>query len=409
MIHFSHVHYHAHRFTHYFFILILTSAGHVYTMEEVTVLNPEKKVSSPPHVTYASVRAEIVLTRAAMKQRRCDISDFGVMYYHGNNVEKNIATAVKCFEWQIKQKKSTRAKAQAWYYLAGIHFLGCDGWPKNRELGLQFYALAANQTACKHVQAEAEAELGRICYYGVDQAVDFKLTHDHFQQAALHKEESDAYSFACLHLGKMFLWGQYVTQDYEKARSYCKKAAKKARTVEIKVAAEFLLGEIYLLGLGVTIKTKRALEHFLFVAKHQKECPGDWADACWRLGAMLSLGLKDVPMDFQAGLDYLQLAIDQTVNPRAQRAAHGCMGDAFYYSDKNKQPDLECAGEHYSWVVSQKGNYDFDQWALVKLGKVFYKTGHFKLAKKHLLMAAQQKIFLAAAEEAKSLMEKYSL
>lgn len=378
-------------------------------MEEVILLKPEKKVSSPPQVTYASVRAEIVLTPAAMKQRRCDISDFGVMYYYGNNVEKNIATAVKCFEWQAKQEKNTRAKAQAWYYLAEIHFCGDDGWPKNRELGLKFYALAAEQTACKHIQAEAAAELGRICYYGVDQAVDFKLAHDHFQQAALHKEESDAYSLACLHLGKMFLWGQHVTQDYEKARNYCKKAAKKAQNVHIKVAAEYLLGEIYLLGLGVTKKTKRALEHFLLVTKHQKECPADWADACWRLGAMLSLGVKDVPMDFKAGLDYLQLAVNQTVSLRAQRAARGCMGDAFYYSDKSKQQDLESAAEHYSWVVAQKGDYDFDQWALVKLGKVFYKKGHYKLAKIHLHMAAQQKICLAAAQEAKSLMEKYSL
>lgn len=112
-----------------------------------------------------------------------------------------------------------------------------------------------------------------------ENAGDYGKAAAHYQKAADLK-----YAAAELALGKLYYFGQGVSQDYEAAYLYLQRAREKVRSKAKTAEALYYLGQMFRNGLGVEKSSMRAYNRLKLSAQLGN------SDAMYMLGEMFENG-----------------------------------------------------------------------------------------------------------------------
>ncbi len=287
-----------------------------------------------------------------------------------------------------------------WYTLAQQLFT-LDADDKDIDKALDYYNLVTSNAHSREYQARAHVALGEIFYI---RHHDERAFH-HFQTAVSLDADLFATTYSQLRLGQMFLWGQFVKEDFERAFVLLKKVDEQDEMPGIKAAARFLIGEMYHVGIGVKENCGKAEQCFLYAATQNHNLVVQ-ADGCWRLGELWLNGSQDVPQNTKAAFTYLSKAAEQSLNSRAQRISCVYLAQE-YVLGRHVSKDLNKAQELLEGVVKRRGNQDFDQWALVRLSEILQMKNRIDEAREYLLIASEQKIDARAARKAKKMLAHF--
>lgn len=149
-------------------------------------------------------------------------AQLGAMYYLGDGVAKNLATAKKYFDEVIAMgEHDKRAAADAKFYLGTMYLQG-EGVNRDLVKAKEYLQKAAYQNDNRWAQAGAHYRLGLIDYLGND----FKNARDYFTIVANQDANIWAKAGAFYFLGKIFSTDTLGTKkDLAKAKNYLQQAA----------------------------------------------------------------------------------------------------------------------------------------------------------------------------------------
>lgn len=156
------------------------------------------------------------------------------------------------------------------------------------------------------------------------------------------------YSKAQFRLGELYLEGQTVHKDVDKAIKYFTLAAK-----QNNVSALFQLGLMYYKGSDVLKDLNKSIYYFTLAAEHNK------VEAQYNLGVYYLYECK--PVDIKKAVYYLKLAANQ-------QFIKACINLGLIYSSgEYKEVDIKQAIFYYSIAANQN-----DSTALRSLGEIYY-------------------------------------
>ena len=226
-----------------------------------------------------------IIMEALMPRSPDELYNWGVAYYNGHGVDKDLLTAHEWFKEADEAGSPEGSKALGYMYLQG------NGVEKNLELAVKYLTRAAEAE-----NEEAQYNLGVIYINGVGveknpiEAVKwFEKSADHF------------YERGRLAAASMYFRGKDIPRSYKKAWSllfhytYSKTEIGKDYYYE----AQFYLGMMYLYGCGTRQDYEKAETCLKLAADH-----GDEEAQFW-LGMMYYSG-KGVPQDYNAALSWFQ-------------------------------------------------------------------------------------------------------
>lgn len=194
-------------------------------------------------------------------------TDLGLMYQAGRGVKPNINEALKW--WRLAAEKNDSA---AQYNIGYAYSIGA-GVPQDYQEALKWYKLAANQG-----YAWAETNIGYLYYNGLGMDINVAEAINWYKKGekdgdSVAKEFLDKIGnteegylantttkanagdqFAQNELGRMYLTGDIVKQDYKKSYNWFKKSAEQGNAT-----AQYYIGYMYLKGLGIAQDYKQAL------------------------------------------------------------------------------------------------------------------------------------------------------
>lgn len=87
--------------------------------------------------------------------------NYGNIYFHGLDVNKNFTEAKKYYDLAANQDKDFSVKANAHYQLGNIYLYGL-GVNKNFTEAKKYYGLAANQNENLSIKANAQNNINEI-------------------------------------------------------------------------------------------------------------------------------------------------------------------------------------------------------------------------------------------------------
>ncbi|MGI9549401.1 MAG: bifunctional trypsin-like peptidase domain-containing/SEL1-like repeat protein [Bdellovibrionales bacterium] len=120
-----------------------------------------------------------------------------------------------------------------------------------QELGFYKESLKWFQLAAQQGLAYSSFQLGKMYYYGETVSQDYKKAFQYFEQAA-----QQGHIDSIFELGTIYYHGEAAPQDYKKAIEYFEQAAQKGNVDSI-----FQLGKMYYHGDGVSQDYKKAIEY----------------------------------------------------------------------------------------------------------------------------------------------------
>jgi len=241
------------------------------------------------------------LTRAAQQNHPESQRELGVLYHAGNSVEKNLDTAVYCY-----QSAAKNGDTKAMYYLALCYEQGL-GIERNQALAIEWYGKAAEKG-----DALAQNNLG-LCYEqgnGVKQ--DFVKAEKYYELAA-----QQGYALSQHNLAVIYENGhQGVPQDLVKAAQYYHLAVSQQQP-----RAQNNLARFYEEGLGGMPVPKTPKDAKQAFELYEKSALQKYSRAQYNLGRCYECGIGTSKNNNKAK-QYYQLAVDanERISPDAKKA-----------------------------------------------------------------------------------------
>lgn len=149
-------------------------------------------------------------------------------------------------------------------------------------------------------------------------------------------------------IGKMYMEGVDLVQDYELAAKWLTKSAEQGYA-----DAEYLLGLLYSAGDGVEQSDNLALEWY------SKAAEQDLADAQFLIGIMFAKG-EGVPQDYESSVSWLYKAAKQDYPPAQHQLA------IMYATGRGVEKDIDIAREWFTKAAEL--GFEIANKALKKLG-----------------------------------------
>ncbi|MDA9967443.1 sel1 repeat family protein [bacterium] len=263
-------------------------------------------------------------------------TNLGLMYEHGKGVPKNHKEAIKWYTLAAEQGYSRAQESLGVMYEYG------KGVPKNNEKAIKWYLLAAEQ-GVEQVKPSLENLFQLLTSetfsknqqrYGCFEIIElFEKTKEfvesdenrYIEFCQNFKFAIDGNSDSQFKLGKHFLDGDLVHQDYKKAMKWFRFSA-----VQENKNAQRNLGLMYARGTGVSKNEKAALNWYLAAAKQGDEVAGELAadlllrdivygntvDRLYNLAALINgcFLVKDARCAFDKVWKYLDVSEDDNLS-----------------------------------------------------------------------------------------------
>ena len=226
-----------------------------------------------------------IIMEALMPRTPDELYNWGVAYYNGHGVEKDISSAIEWYEEADKVGSGSGSRALGLIYLFG------NGVEKNLELAAKYMKRGAEAE-----NAEAQFNLGVMYYNGEGVEKNPTEALGWFEKSAGH-----FYGRGTIAAADMYFRGRDTPRSYKKAWSLLYRYTYSESDIgeDHYYDAQCLLGMMYLHGDGTMQDYKRAEECLKLAADH-----GDREAQFW-LGMMYYSG-KGVPQDFDAAQSWFQ-------------------------------------------------------------------------------------------------------
>ena len=192
-----------------------------------------------------------------------------------------------------------------------------------------------------------------------------------------------------LQLGEIYLFGNDVTKDVQKALKYFEMAAKEDVNPQAQARANYQLGIIYL---GIRdVKNEKLGEMYMLAKQEMKKYipqavsyleqaatqqvePIIWARANYFLGLIYYENL-DVKNDCKA-IDHLEKAANQDVDATSQAYARLTLGDLYHWGHGVAKRNDVIAAEYFKLVANQNKNLSIRARANNSLGVIYHNGLH---------------------------------
>ena len=226
-----------------------------------------------------------IIMEALMPRTPDELYNWGVAYYNGHGVEKDISSALEWFEEADKVGSGSASRALGLCYLYG------NGVEKNLELAAKYMTRGAEAD-----NAEAQYNLGMMYSHGEGVEKNPTEALKWFEKSAKHFYERGRIAAA-----NMYFRGKDIPRSFKKAWSLLYRYTYSNSDIGEGhyYDAQCLLGMMYLHGYGTSQDYEKAEACLKLAADH-----GDSEAQFW-LGMMYYSG-KGVPQDYNAALSWFQ-------------------------------------------------------------------------------------------------------
>ena len=235
--------------------------------------------------------------------------NYGILHYYGQGVKQNYSEAKKYFELAADQKN-----VSAYNYLGNLYENG-NGVQINYNIAGKYYKLSADQN-----DQHGLISYGNLCYHGLIEVKDILKAKYYYELAAEQNNKNANYflgflyytdfgdyrkainyleiasqenSYASKLLGKIYLHGQEIQQDYMKAKHYYELSASMNNS-----GALVKLGKMYFRGKGVEKNLLKAREYYEMAIKYNNP------NALYYLSQLYSTE-DSVGIDISKSMNYL--------------------------------------------------------------------------------------------------------
>lgn len=231
----------------------------------------------------------------------------GVDYYGGcNGVERNYPIAHEYFEKCSNQEVNILVKSKALSYLGIIYYAGL-GRPIDNVKAVNYFLKSLENCNNKETEVLCSDYLGHI-YWVVTALQDFEKAKKYFENAINNKHISMPRGCVWFHLGQMYVQGQGVEEDPDKAKEYFDQSFNLKPADQAELA--LYNAEIYATG------TKNMSPNYSEATKYYKQCVKQNENKFVRFKAMaysanfylLGVGVRK---KWEKGLKYLREVADQ--------------------------------------------------------------------------------------------------
>jgi TPR repeat protein len=254
--------------------------------------------------------------------------------YCSGEVSRNIPMAVKLYT-----KAADKGLEEAQIDLAEMYIKG-DGVGKNVKKAINLYQKAADKGNLK-----ALFKLGTI-YTSEDNSLKDKQKGINFLKIAAKEDFSDAQ----ISLGKLYVKSNDVEKISEAALFFNRAAAKG------NAEAQFLLSEMYEIGIGMPKDLDLSLKNLLLSAENNHP------DALLKIGEKFYCG-DGIDIDKGKAFDYLKTASNHNISK-----AHYYLGRMYYFGEAVPQ-NYSAAFDSFSHVTANEASSFPD--AYYYLGKIY--------------------------------------
>jgi len=254
----------------------------------------------------------------------------GRMYYFGDGVASDYATAMKWF-----QKSAAQGYAKAYTNIALMYQFG-DGVTQDYSTSMMWYMKAAELN-----NAGAQYAIGTFYYQGLGVPRDLSKGAEWYQKAA-----GQDFVLALDGLGRAYRDGSGVKQDYSRAIELFERAADKGEPT-----AQDDLGLMYEMGLGTKKDYKKAAEWY------RKAADQGWGKSQFHLGNLYYNG-QGVKKDYPEAAWLFQKAADKGVVEAIYNLG------VMYENGHGVTKDISLAIEFYKKALDKNPSYELARNAL---------------------------------------------